>query len=63
MKDKSQYPYVQLNEQNVFIFPIKPEYHKLLFEDAENEYQISINDVQGKNTSANAIKKSIYFWL
>lgn len=58
MRDKSKYPYVQLKNQNIFIFPIKPKYHKLLFEDAEDEYQISINDTQGKNTSANAIKKA-----
>ena len=58
MRDKSQYPYVQLKEQNIFIFPVIPQYHKLLFEDAEGEYQISIKDTQGKNTSANAIKKA-----
>ena len=58
IKEKSQYPYIQLKEQNVFIFPVIPKYHKLLFEDAEKEYQISIDDTQGKNTSANAIKKA-----
>ena len=58
MKDKSQYPYVQLKDQRIFIFPVIPKYHKLLFEDAEREYQISIDDTQGKNTSANAIKKA-----
>lgn len=58
IKDKSQYPYVQLKEQGIFIFPVIPKYHKLLFEDAEGEYQISIDDTQGKNTSANAIKKA-----
>ena len=58
IKDKSQYPYVQLKDQGIFIFPVIPKYHKLLFEDAEGEYQISIDDTQGKNTSANAIKKA-----
>ena len=58
IKDKSQYPYVQLKDQGIYIFPIIPRYHKLLFEDAEREYQISIDDTQGKNTSANAIKKA-----
>ena len=38
--------------------PIIPKYHKLLFEDAEGSYQISIDDTEGKNTSANAIKKA-----
>lgn len=58
IKDKSQYPYVQIKNQGVFVFPVIPKYHKLLFEDAEGSYQISIDDTQGKNTSANAIKKA-----
>ena len=58
VKDKSKYPYVQLRNQGIFIFPIIPKYHKLLFEDAEVEYQISIDDTQGKNACANAIKKA-----
>jgi len=58
IKDKSQYPYVQLKNQGIFVLPVIPKYHKLLFEDAESEYQISIDDIQGKNTSANAIKKA-----
>ena len=58
MRDKSQYPYVQLINQGIYIFPIIPKYHKLLFEDAEGEYQRSIKYTQGKNTSVNAIKKA-----
>ncbi len=58
IKDKSQYPFVQLKDQGIFIFPVIPKYHKLLFEDAEEEYQISIDDTQGENISANAIKKA-----
>ena len=58
IKDKSQYPFVQIKEQGIFVFPVIPKYHKLLFEDAEGSYQISIDDTQGKNTSANAIKKA-----
>ena len=58
MKDKSQYPYVQIKNQGIYVFPVIPKYHKLLFEDAEGQYQITINDIQGKNTSANAIKKA-----
>ena len=58
IKDKSQYPYVQLKNKEIFIFPVIPKYHKLLFEDAEGEYQISIDDTHGRNTSANAIKKA-----
>ena len=51
IKDKSQYPYVQIKDQGIFIFPVIPKYHKLLFEDAEGSYQISIDDTQGKNTN------------
>ena len=58
MKDKSTYPFVQIKNQNIFIFPVRPEYHKLLFEEAEDNYQISIRDTQGMNTSANAIRKA-----
>ena len=58
IKDKSEYPYVQVKEQGIFICPVIPKYHKLLFEDAEREYQISIEDTEGRNTSANAIKKA-----
>lgn len=58
LKDKSQYPYIQIKNQGIFVFPVIPKYHKLLFEDAEGSYQISIDDTQGKNTSANAIKKA-----
>ena len=58
IKDKSGYPFVQLNNQNIFIIPVQPKYHKLLFEEAEREFQISIDDTQGINTSANAIKKA-----
>ncbi len=58
IKDKKGYPFVQLDNQNIFIIPIQPKYHKLLFEEAEREFQISIDDTQGINTSANAIKKA-----
>ena len=58
IKDKAQYPYVQVKDQGIFVFPVIPKHHKLLFEDAEKEYQISIDDTQGKKTSANAIKKA-----
>lgn len=58
IKDKKGYPFVQLDNQNIFIIPVQPKYHKLLFEEAEREFQISIDDTQGMNTSANAIKKA-----
>lgn len=58
IKDKSGYPFVQLDNQDIFIIPVQPKYHKLLFEETEREFQISIDDTQGINTSANAIKKA-----
>lgn len=58
IKDKKGYPFVQLDNQDIFIIPVQPKYHKLLFEEAESEFQISIDDTQGINTSANAIKKA-----
>lgn len=52
---------MQLNfigsNQNIFIIPVQQKYYKLLFEEAERELKISIDDTQGMNTSANAIKK------
>lgn len=58
MKNRNEYPYVKVTEQRIFIVPVQPQYHKLLFEEAEKEFQISIDDTLGKNTSANAIKKA-----
>ena len=58
MNDKNEYPYVKVDKQNIFIVPVQPQYHKLLFEEAEDEFQISIDDTLGQNTSANAIKKA-----
>lgn len=58
MRDKGDYPYVRVKDQSIFIVPVQPQYHKLLFEEAEKSFQISIYDTLGTNTSANAIKKA-----
>ena len=58
LKNKNSYPYIKVINQNIFIVPVQPRYHKLLFEEAEKEFQISINDTLGKNTSSNAIRKA-----
>ncbi len=58
MKNREGYPFVSLKNQEIFIIPVQPHYHKLLFEEAEKEFQISIEDMQGMHTSANAIRKA-----
>lgn len=58
MRDKNNYPYIKVKDQSIFIIPVQPQYHKLLFEEAEKSFQISIDDTLGMNTSANAIKKA-----
>ena len=58
MKNKNYYPYVKYENQSIFIIPIQPDYHKLLFPEAIQEFQIGINDYEGKNTASNAIKKA-----
>ena len=58
MRNRDEYPYVKISGQNIFIVPVQPQYHKLLFEEAEKEFQISFDDALGRNTSANAIKKA-----
>jgi len=58
MKDKSYYPFIKLDNQNIFIIPIQPPYHKLLFPEAVKEFQIKISDYEGMDAASNAIKKA-----
>ena len=58
LKTKEFYPFVKADKQNIFILPVKPVYHKLLFPEAEKEMQLEFNDYSTLNTSANAIKKA-----
>ena len=56
MKNKSEFPYVTYAGQKVFIVPIIPKYHRLLFPEVK-PYQCGIEDINGGNSSGNAIKK------
>lgn len=52
------YPFLRLNNRNVFLVPIQEKYHNLLFRDSEKDVQLSLLDMQGLNTSSNCIKKA-----
>lgn len=58
LRDKDNYPFIKIKEQNIFIIPIQPNYHKLLFPEAIKEAQIKISDYNGTNTASNAIRKA-----
>lgn len=58
LKTKEFYPFVKITTQNIFVLPIRPRYHKLLFPEAEQELQIEFRDYTALNTSSNAIKKA-----
>lgn len=58
LKTKEFYPFVKITKQNMFVLPILPRYHKLLFPEAEREMQIDLRDYTALNTSSNAIKKA-----
>lgn len=58
MKNKNYYPFVKLDNQGIFIIPIKPPYHKLLFPEAVKEVQLKITDYDGIDAASNAIKKA-----
>ena len=58
MHDKTKFPYVVLNDKNAIVLPVIPEVHKLLFQEAEENMQISFDDYKGEVVSANAIKKA-----
>lgn len=45
-------------KRDTFIIPILPKYHKMLFPEAETEYQIRIADLFAENAYSNAIKKA-----
>lgn len=58
LKAKDFYPFIKIVKQNIFVLPIIPKYHKLLFPEAEKELQIDLRDYSALNTSSNAIKKA-----
>lgn len=55
--DRTNYPIIKLDSQNIFIVPIQYEYSQMLFQDSFRNYQLSIEDLEGKSTYSNAIKK------
>lgn len=58
MKDKKGYPFVDIQGKKAFLVPIQPNYHRLLFPEAEENLQYTISDYAGINTASNAIRKA-----
>lgn len=58
MKDKEYYPFIKYENQKIFLIPIQPTYHKLLFPEAIINQQITFNDYEGANSASNAIGKA-----
>lgn len=52
------YPFIRINNKQIFLIPIKEEYHNLLFQESEKNIQISLDDIIGKNTAGNSLKKA-----
>jgi rRNA-processing protein FCF1 len=57
-KKQEFYPFFKLDNKRIFIIPIKDVYHKLLFQESEKQFQLSLDDFQGKNTASNSLKKA-----
>ena len=52
------YPFIKLDNKKAFIIPIKEKYHNILFQESEKQYQMSLDDIKGLNTSSNSLKKA-----
>ncbi len=52
------YPNFDWSNRNTFIVPIQQRYHEMLFPESEISTQLSLEDLKGVNTYANAIKKA-----
>lgn len=52
------YPNFDWMNKNVFIVPIRQQYHEKLFSESEPSIQLSFDDIQGINSYSNAIKKA-----
>ena len=57
LNNKSSFPFLKIENQNIYIVPIQPKYHKLLFGE-EQDYQVTIEDSLGINTACNGIRKA-----
>lgn len=58
MEETNFYPNIEYTDQRAFIVPIRPEFNKLLFPESEINPQVSLDELGGNITSANAIKKA-----
>ena len=59
MKNKENYyPFFQIDDNRIFIVPIRDKYHNLLFQESEKQLQLSLEDFQGKNTASNSLRKA-----
>lgn len=58
MKDKEYYPFIKYENQKIFLIPIQPSYHKLLFPEAIINQQITLSDYEGADSVSNAIGKA-----
>ena len=59
MKNKENYyPFFEIDDNRIFLVPIRDKYHRLLFQESEKKFQLSLEDFQGKNTASNSLKKA-----
>lgn len=52
------YPNFEWENKQVFIVPIRQEYHEMLFPESESVTQFTFGDMSGTNTYSNTIKKA-----
>lgn len=59
MKNKENfYPFFEIDDNRIFLVPIRDKYHHLLFQESEKQFQLSLEDFQGKNVASNSLKKA-----
>lgn len=59
MKNKENYyPFFEIDDNRIFLVPIRNKYHHLLFQESEKQFQLSLEDFQGKNVASNSLKKA-----
>ena len=52
------YPFISLTNKKYFLVPIQEEFHNILFQESEKNYQMSFDDIDGLNTASNSIRKA-----
>lgn len=52
------YPFFSIENKKIFLVPIREKFHNLLFSDSEKMQQLSIDEMEGKNTASNSIRKA-----